>query len=103
MRRCSADGERRGTSWRVVTIGTVRLLDEVEHVFAVLAAPDPGRVLERDHVHAAGAQVLGDRAVVVALIAADPVADLGRVLLRPVGRVEGDDLARAARRSRGRR
>ena len=52
--------------------------DEVKDVAAVLAAPDPVLVLDRDDVDAF-AQRLGRAEVVVPLVLADPMVDLDRI------------------------
>jgi hypothetical protein len=72
--------------------------DEVEHVLAVLAAPDPVLVLDRHDVGAI-AQGAGRAHVVGRHFLADPVMDLGWVERWVVAGVEDGDLA-AARRGR---
>ncbi len=72
--------------------------DEVEHGLAVVAAPDPVFVLDRDDVDAVR-QGPGRLDVVGGLVAADAVMDFHRVGDAALGRDDGDDLA-AARRSR---
>jgi hypothetical protein len=66
--------------------------EEVEHVLAVLAAPDRIAELDRRDV---GAVLQGDggACVIVALVAADAVMDLERVRPERLGGVQRDDLA----------
>ena len=75
--------------------------DEVEHVLAILAAPDAVLVLDRDDVDAA-VQRLGGAQVVSALVLADPVVDLCGVGQCRAGRVQDGDLAAGSCRMRGR-
>jgi hypothetical protein len=65
---------------------------EVEHVLAVLAAPDRVAELDRGDVRAV---LEGDRRprVVVALVAPDAVVDLECIRAQRLGRVQRDDLA----------
>jgi hypothetical protein len=71
-------------------------MDEVQDVLAVLAAPDPVLVLDRDDVDAV-TDGAGSVTVVSALIATDPVMDLEWVGDAALGVQEGDDLASARR------
>jgi hypothetical protein len=72
-------------------------IEEVENVRTVRAAPDPELVLDRDDVDAAGQGTRRAR-VIRALIAANPMVDLGRIgQVLPI-EVEGDDLTIAGRR-----
>ncbi len=72
--------------------------DEVEHVGAVIAAPDAVLMLDGDDVHARGVERSRNGSVVGLLIAPDAVANLRRVRARLTNRVEGDDLALPHRR-----
>ena len=64
------------------------------HVRAVIAAPDPEFMLDRDDVDAA-IDGSGDLQVVGRLIASDAVMDLDRIGRRLPGGMEGNDLAAA--------
>src|SRR5450759_924652 len=72
--------------------------DEVEHVRAVVTAPDAVLVLDRDDVHATVVEGPGDGHVVGLHVAPDAVADFRRIRARLIGRVEGDDLPLPNRR-----
>jgi hypothetical protein len=69
-------------------------VDEVQDVLAVVAAPDPVLVLDRDDVDAI-TEGPGSVTVVSALIATDPVMDLEGVGDAALGVQESDDLAAA--------
>ena len=66
--------------------------DEVEDVRAVLAAPDPVLVLDRDDADAS-VQRVGGSQVVVRLVLSNPMVDFDRIRRRRLlGRMKGDDL-----------
>jgi hypothetical protein len=69
---------------------------ELEDVLAVLAAPDPVLMLDRDDVDAV-VERAGCADVVGRLFLADAVMDLGRVERRVVARMKDGDLASSSR------
>jgi hypothetical protein len=75
----------------------VERTDEVEDVVAILAAPDPEFVLDRDDIGAVADDPRG-RGVIGALIPPDPVMDLERIGCATFGWEQDDDLAVARRR-----
>src|ERR1035437_8789264 len=71
--------------------------DEVEHVRAVVTAPDAVLVLDRDDIHTADVEGRGDSHVVGPHVASDAMMDFRGVPFGPTGRMEGNDLSRADR------
>jgi hypothetical protein len=86
--RVAEDGMQRGDH------GDVQRPHEVDDALAILAAPDPVFVLDRDDVDAV-VQRAGGAEVVGRLVLPDPVMDLGGIERRLLGRVEDRDLATA--------
>ena len=69
--------------------------DEVEDVLAVLTAPDPVLVLDRDDVDTP-AKSAGGADVVARFVLADPMVDFDRIGRRLLRRIQDDDLTAVA-------